>query len=463
MSNKEKQKQLILEGKLPSVMWQLSWPAILAMVLYGLNNFLDGVFVGQLINETALAGVGIAYPLSQISVGIGSLIGTGAGSALSIWIGSNDEHKLNRLLGSANGLSLLLSVAFILPAYIFAEPLVKMMGGTGDILLYATSYFRVTLFGSVFVVHGIALNMIIRGEGKMKTAAWMMGIGLALDVALKPIFISTMGWGVAGAAWATNVGMLVYSILGLWYFGSGKSTFNTQWKSFTIPKEIATQVLSLGAPAFIIVCMGLVQNIVVFNAITKHGTDADVAFFSAANRTLLFMMTPMFGLMRALQPVAGMNFGALQYDRVKKSYMLFCKTGFYFVAPFWLLMTIFPEVTLNTMLPGFSWSDSQLFDFRIYILVLPFLPIVFMALSLFPAIDKPRPASVLALLRQLIFYIPVMMIVPAYAGVRGVFWASTFIDVIIVVLTAFFILREFRRLSATTQTQIVNDPITANG
>jgi putative MATE family efflux protein len=446
MSDRDTQKQFILEGNLKKVMWELSWPAVLAMVLYGLNAFLDAVFVGQLMNKSALAGVGIAYPLSQITLGLGSLVGTGAGTALSIYLGAGDKSKLHNLLGSVNGLSLLLSLPYTVLAYVFAEPMVRMMGGTGEILAYGTEYFRVTALGSVFWVHGLAVNMTVRGEGKMKTAAWMISLGLLVDVALKPLFIATFGWGVQGAAWATNAAMVVYSVVGLLYFAKGRASFDTAWRTLRIDPSIRKQIVSLGMPGMILTIMGIAQNVVVYNAVSSHGTANDVAFYAACNRIFLFMLTPLLGLMRALQPVEGINYGAQRYARVKRAFSLFGLVGVAFVLPFWLVMMLAPNAVLSFLLPGYKFAAQQLLDFRIYILVLPLLPYVFNGLVLFPCLERAKLASVVALLRQVVLYLPAMWLLPRLAGVSGVYWGTTAIDVAIFALVLVLVNRELRRL-----------------
>ncbi|WP_438044476.1 MATE family efflux transporter [Sorangium sp. So ce128] len=446
MSDRDAHKQFILEGDLKAVMWRLSWPAVLAMVLYGLNSFLDAVFVGQLMNESALAGVGLAYPLSQITLGLGSLIGTGAGTALSIYLGADDRGKLHGLLGSVNGLSLLVSLPYTVLAYWFAEPLVRAMGGSGEILAHGTAYFQATALGALFWVHGLAVNMTVRGEGKMKTAAWMISLGLGVDVALKPLFIHTFGWGVQGAAWATNAAMLVYSAIGLLYYARGRASFDTAWRTIRIDPSIRRQIVSLGMPAMIVCIMGVVQNLVVYGAVSTHGTEQDVAFFAACNRISMFMMTPLFGLMRALQPVEGLSYGAGRYGRVKQAFSQFSIAGLVLLLPFWFSMMLAPEAVLGSMLPGFDFAAQQLLDFRISVLALPVMPWVFMALAFFPSVERAKLASALALLRQLVFYLPLMWLLPKIAGVSGVFWANAAIDIAIFVLVIPLVGREFRRL-----------------
>ncbi|AQX14335.1 MATE family efflux transporter [Elizabethkingia meningoseptica] len=440
------QKTTILHSKLPSVMWQMSWPAVVAMVLYGMNNFLDGVFVGHLISSTALAAVGIAYPLAQFAQGFGTLVGTGIGSAISIWIGAGDQHKLNKAMGTVNFLVILFSVLVTIPCYIFAKDLVYMMGGRGEIGILATEYFKATILGTFFWIYGLALNMIIRAEGRMKTAAWMIAAGLIVDVVLKPVFIDTFGWGVAGAAWATNISMIIYSFLGIWYYAGKKASFVSKFWSCMPDKAIVKEALSLGMPGFIMMVMIVVQNVVIFNVFAKYGTDRDITFFTAVNRFYILLNTPLWGLMRALQPVAGMNYGAKKYKRTVLSYRLFSLTGLYILIPFWLFIMFFPEGVLSVMLPATNLTAEQLVDFRIYMSVLLVLPFIFMALVWLPSIENAKPATNISLLRQVVFYIPVLLVAPRFFGVRSIYIASAVIDWMMFILVLMAVYKGIRKL-----------------
>ncbi|MFD2556109.1 MATE family efflux transporter [Sphingobacterium tabacisoli] len=446
----EQQRTIILNKPLPTVMWQLSWPAIVAMVLYGLNNFLDGIFVGHLISNTALAAVGVAYPLAQFAQGLGTLIGTGMGAAISIWIGADNQDKLRNSFGTVNYLTILFSILVTIPCYFFAEELVYMMGGRGEILTLGTSYFQATILGSFFWIYGLAMNMIIRAEGRMKTAAWMIAVGLLVDVALKPIFIDTMGWGVAGAAWATNISMIIYTLLGAWYYATGKSSFKTNFWSLKLDKAIMKETISLGMPGFIMMVMVVVQNIVVFNALARYGTTIDITFFTAVNRFYILLNTPLWGLMRALQPVAGMNYGARQYSRSIQSYRLFSITGLLILLPFWLFVMLNPEGVLSLMIPGTLFTAEQLMDFRIYMSVLLVLPFVFMAMVWFPSIEDAKPATIISILRQLVFYIPVLLIVPQFYGVRSIYLASAIIDWVIFGIVIYAVIRSANKIGMSS-------------
>lgn len=443
---KEKQKQFILTGGLWKVMVQLSWPAVVAMVLYGFNTVLDAIFVGQFVNDTALAGVSLAYPLSQISVAFGSLIGVGAGSVLSIAIGAKDVKTQNNLMGVVNRLSVICAILYMAVAFTFAVPLIEMMGGTGEALDYGVRYFRMCTAGAFFWIYGLAGNMIIRAEGRMKTAAWMMGSGLIVNAVFNYIFMAIFDMGVEGAAWGTNVGMFVYTLIGWLYFGRGKATFKAKLLSFKGDKKITTSILRLGMSSLIMSVMSLIQGLVVFNALARYGTTADIAFYGVVYRIFQFLLTPIFGLMRALQPVIGINYGAKQYDRVISSYKVFAAAALLLTLPFWVISLSAPGSILGMMLKDQAFTNTQFVYFRIYMAILPALSFIFMAMTLFPSVDKGKPAMIIGMARQFVFYIPVMLLLPRFIGVGGVYYGSLVIDTIIVLWTMLMVKKEFNSL-----------------
>lgn len=447
MDLRDQQKEFILNSDLKSVMWKLSLPAIIAMVLFGLNAFMDTVYIGQLMSETALSGVALAYPFTAITLGLGSWAGTGAGNLLSIALGEKNEKVQGLILSNATILMGVSTLVFTVPAYFFAEELIQLVGGTGEVLLYGTLYLKATLWAAPIWVYALGLNLVVRAEGKMKKAAVMMSYGLILNIILTPILIKYGNYGVEGAAWATNLGMFIYCLVGYFYFKKGKISFTANINSLKYDRAVFSAILKMGFPGLIMSIMGLVQAIVVLNAISKHGTVDDLAFFASANRILMFLMTPLFGLMRALQPVVGINYGAKQYKRVKNSLLLFSKTGFWLVFPFWLLLTIFPEQSLHLMLPSMTFSPESIWHFRVYMLVIPFLPIVFMALTYFPAIDDPKPASIVALARQFVFYVPLMVFLPKWLGIGGIYYGATAIDVVITIWMVILIAKSFKKLN----------------
>ncbi|MFT9078345.1 MATE family efflux transporter [Ethanoligenens sp.] len=441
----------ILCDNLWKVMVRLSWPAIVAMVLYGLNAVLAGIFVGRYVGEDAMAGVSVAYPLSQISVALGSLIGTGAGAVLSIAIGRKDTRTQQRLMGNVHYLTILCTILYMVIALLFSHQLVEMMGGTGPSLALGEQYYRVTVYGAFFWIYGLAANMIVRAEGKMKSAALMMAIGLLADVGSNFLLVVHLHWGVVGAGIANNIGMAVYTVIGLLYFGRGFASFKTRMLAVFRDKDIVKSTLGLGISAFIMTIMNLLQAVLVFNALKQYGTLLDTAFYGVVYRIFTFLLTPIFGLMRALQPVAGINYGAKQYQRVIKSYWVFTAAAIVLTLPFWLLSMISPDPVLNLMLPNQHFAAAQLLQFRIYMAILPVLSIIFTAMTFFPSINKGKPAAILGIARQLVFYVPVMLFLPRFIGVSGIYFGSFAIDSVMIVWTFVLILKEVRNLHSMEQ------------
>lgn len=440
------EKKIILEENLWKVCYKLSLPAIIAMILYGLNVIFDGVFVGRLVGETAFAGISIVYPLTQISLGLGSLVGVGAGSYLSILLGKNDKKTQGKLVGNANLISIIATVIMMAVGFLFLEPILRMLGAGGDVLNYAASYFRITLIGSIFWIIGLAYNMIVRAEGKMNTAAVMMGAGLIVNIISNYILMAIFHLGVAGAAWGTNIGMFVYALLFVIYCQRGKASFNANVFSISSDKEIIKEIISLGMPSLIMSIMGVIQGIIILRALNTYGTTLDITFYGAVFRIFNFSLTPIYGLMRALQPVAGINYGAEQYERSIKSFKIFSFAALVIMLPFWLVSMINPALVLGSMLPQVTFDAGYIFSFRIFMSIAPLLSVTMTAMTFWPSIKKAAPAMIIGLGRQLFLYIPLMILLPRIFGTQSIYVGSFAIDVFLSVVVVFMLAKNFKEL-----------------
>jgi Na+-driven multidrug efflux pump len=434
---------LILEGHPLKVLRVMAVPAVAMMLMFGLNAVMDAVYIGQLLGQQSLAGVSMAFPVTQLTLGLGSLAGIGGGVVLSIAIGRGDQDTLKKLPGTCVGIAAAVSLLYAVVGAGFSELLVRGMGARGELVPIAADYLRASALGGFGAIGGVTLNMLLRGEGKMGMAAAYMATGLVANLVLTPLFIAGFGFGVAGAAWATNLGSLLGGALVWRRFARGEASYAVDVRAIGLPTGLSRRIARLGVPAMISSSMGVVQAIVVFNVLSRIGTEEDIAFFGASWRVLLFMLTPLFGLMRAFQPVAGINYGAGRWDRVRMHYWIFVAAGSAVVFPIWVFMGLNPEAVLSVMLPNVAFSDADLGRFRVLILVLPVLPLVFTALSLLPAIERPGKATLVSVTRQLGFYVPVMLVAPRFFGVSGIYYGATAIDfacaawLLAIVLSAF--------------------------
>ncbi|WP_312667587.1 MATE family efflux transporter [Tissierella praeacuta] len=441
-----REKNMILQDNMWKTCIKLSLPAVIAMVLYGLNTVFDAIFVGRYVGETAFAGVSIIYPLTQIPLGLGSLVGVGAGSYLSILIGENNKDIQKRLIGNSNTLMIILTVLTMVLGFLFMNPLLKIMGASGEELIYGKNYYMITLIGSIFWIGGLAYNMIVRAEGKMKSAAIMMGIGMVVNIIANYILMAIFNFGVKGAAWGTNIAMLVYVLLYFNYCRKGKSSFETNENKFYFEKDIIKEIISLGVPSFIMTIMTVIQGVIILRALNNYGTTSDVAFYGMVFRILNLLMTPIYGLMRALQPAVGINYGARQVDRVIGFYKVFVFVAFILVLPVWSISMAAPSSILNLMLPDVTFTIQNLNYFRAIIAIVPLLCIVLTAMTFYPAIKKPKPAMLFGIGRQLFLYIPLMIILPKIFGVASIYYGSLAIDLGLALVIVVLLKKEFRIL-----------------
>ncbi len=445
LETNSKQSEMILTDNLWKVMIKLSLPAIFAMVLHGLNLICDGIFVGKFVGNIALSGVSVAYPLTQIAVGFGSMIGGGAGAYLSIVIGKRDKETQNKILGNINFVGIIVTLILMVVLYLLSRPLMSFMGGEGEVLEIGLSYFRITVIGTLVWVFSLAYNMIIRAEGKMGTAAFIMGTGLVVNIIANYVLMVVFKFGVVGAAWGTNLGMFAYTLLGVIYFQRGKASFEAKVFSIRRDKQIVQKIISLGMPSLIMTIMNLLGVVVILNAIGAIGSDYDLGFYGVVMRIMTFMMTPLFALMRSLQPTVGMNFGAKQYDRVIRGTLVYIMGSLIIMVPVYLIAMIMPEWILGLMLEG-KISAANIFNFRIIISIIPLLAVVMNGMSYFPSIGDGKTAGIIAMLRQVILYIPAMIFLPRMFGLKYVYIGSFAIDAALGVVLAILLLKSFAKL-----------------
>lgn len=438
-------RELILKENLWKVMIKLSLPAVIAMVLHGLNAVFDAIFVGTFVGETALSGVSVAYPLTQIAVGFGSLIGGGAGAYLSISIGENNKGVQRKILGNVNYMGLLSTLLLMVILFLVSRPLMIFMGGEGEALELGLTYFRITIFGAIFWVFGLAYNLIIRAEGKMGTAAVIMGFGLVVNIVINYILMGIFNFGVVGAAWGTNIGMAIYTLLGMIYLKSNRPSFVANLFSIRRDKDIVMNIKSMGLPSLIMTIMSVLQGVVILNALGFVGTSYDIAFYGVTYRLMIFMMTPLFAIMRSLQPTVGINFGARQYKRVISATKVFILGGLILIIPIWLVLMINPEGVLALMFNS-TISKENILNYRIFISIIPLLSITMNGLSYFPSINRGSVASVIAIFRQVILYIPAMIFLPRIFGVRFVYFGSFLLDVGFTLIVLILLLKSFKDL-----------------
>lgn len=431
-------------------MWPLTWkqslPGILGMLMFGINAFIDAIFIGRAIGETALAGVSLVFPLTSFVFGISSLIGVGVSSYLSILLGEGNYEKASRIPSIALTMSLLLALIPTSAGVFFPDEIIAMMGGSGEILELGSEYFKLRMYFSFFVIYGVASNMLIRAEGKMATAMWLASIGVITNLIFNFILIVGLDWGVSGAAHATNIGMMAYSLANTLYYLLKKSSYPVSKTLLYLKKEIVSRVASVGSPSLIQSSMQLLQQALIFNLIGIYGDESDIAFYGVVGRLFLVALIPVFGMVRSVQPVFGINYGAGQYDRVRQANKTFTIGGLLLMGTIGLMMIIFPEGAVKALVPEIALDADRIFFFRLVMFIVPFLPFIFMTVVLNQSVSNGRIAVGITILRQVLIFIPLLYLFTAFFGVGGVYYTIFTTELLVVLISLWVTGYQLRRL-----------------
>lgn len=426
--------------------FKLSMPGMLGMLVISLNNFIDALFVGQLVGPNALAGVSLAFPLTLLTAAFTSLVSVGSSSLLSRALGEGDTDKPGFIAANVLWLSIFFSAVLTVFGYLLADELMHLVGGQGEQAEYGAAYYRVFVLATIFRMPALCGNMLIRAEGRLREAMIYVSIVMVLNMALDPLFIHTFGWGVEGAAWANNASMFVYLLLNGAYYLRGKTSYPLKRRHMGFHPELLPQIISVGISASMMQFMFLIQNAVVYNTVRAHGDDQDIAVMAACYRILMLAIVPVFGFIQAFQPVVGINYGAGYYRRVIQATGVFFLAGTLFEVAIWLPMEIWPRPFLAMLLPGFPFEPQHFQYFRIILSSLPTLPFLFLSVSMFQFMGKGIISGFLIGGRQVLFFVPVVWGFGRLFGLGGVYWAHPAVDALAFLLSALAMSIEFKRL-----------------
>lgn len=450
MNKKTDTRTMLLTASPFQLMISLSLPAIVGMVVVGLYNLMDAVFVGQMVGTNAMGAVSVSYPFTMINSGISTLIGVGSASVLSRAVGKKDQGTIDKIMGNLIALNLILSIAVTVIGMVFTRPILRLTGAEGEILNIAERYLRIIFAGSLFVNFAQSANMVMRGEGILKKAMLITGTGAVLNIILDPILISLMtknGMGVEGAAYATILSQFITASITLWYFL--KKSKMIKINRVKLESSLLPEILSVGFSAMLMQVMNFVQQTVLYNVASQHGGDTWQIILGAALRVQSFAFIPLWGMSQGFQPAAGTNYGAKEYERVKKVTLGFGLGATVLALLFYLPVELAPKTVLSWFITDPELVAQGVGDFRVLFSTYITLGLMITVITLFQSLGKASKASVLVLLRQIVLFIPMVILLPKMGGlgIHGVFAAPALTDGIVFVVSVLLVISEFRNLT----------------
>ena len=417
MTADQKFKQMT-EGPIEKLVLKLAVPTIISMLTTSIYNMADTFFVSK-ISTSASGSVGIAFPLMMIIQAIGFTLGMGSGNYISRLLGQKDREYSSKVLATGFFTALIVGAALAIIGIIFLNPLVYALGATETIAPHAKAYIRYILIGMPFMTASFVLNGTLRFQGSAFYSMIGIATGGILNILLDPIFIFTLNMGTGGAALATIISQFI-SFCILFYNSSIGGNIKIRIKEFTPKWEMYQEILRGGLPSFYRQALGSVALIALNFSAGIYG-DAAIAAMSIVGRVIQFAVSVMLGLGQGFQPVCGFNYGAKLYDRVLKAFYFTAKLSIIALS----ILSVIGLITSPLVITAFRKEDLEVIKIgslalRFQSLTLPLIAWIIMTNMLVQTIGKSKEASIVAISRQGLFFIPAVLILPRMFGLLGV-------------------------------------------
>ena len=420
-------------------------PASIGILVMSLNVLVDTIFVGQWIGSVAIAAINVVLPVSFFVAALGMSIGIGGSSILSRALGQKNQDKALQTFGNQITLTFVLITTLVGFCLYYTDSIVTAFGGRGLIFEPAKIYYTVLLWGVLFLGFSMMGNNVIRAEGQPKFAMWAMLIPSVSNLVLDVVFIKFLNMGMFGAALATTASYFLCFVYILWFFLSKHSALKINWTHFGLKLPIVKEISSLGFVTLsrqaIVSVTYLLMNTILFDL----GGEDSVTAYAIVGRMLMLAMFPIFGITQGFLPIAGYNYGALHYDRVKETIYTALKYASILATVIFVLLMAFPDAITRMFTDNQAVLEQTPSAMRWVFAATPIIAIQLIGAAYFQAVGKATPALLLTLSRQGFFFIPLVLILPIYLGTTGVWMAFPISDVLSTLLTGWFLNREIKR------------------
>lgn len=439
-------EQILGTQSIPKLLLKYSVPAIIGMMVNALYNVVDRIFIGNIpgAGPLAITGVGICLPIMTIILAFSMLVGIGATTNISIKLGQGKRDEAEKIIGNSITLAIVIGFIITILGILFCEPILRVFGASDSTLPYAKDFIYIILGGTIFSMLGYTLNTTIRGDGNPKLSAIIMIVGCLTNIILDAVLIFVFHLGIKGAAIATVIAQLVTAVWGLSYYVKGKSNLKFKKSSLRLDKNLVKPVFAIGSAPFAMQLATSLVQVISNNALKTYGGDLAIGAMATVSSIALMISMPIFGLNQGAQPIIGFNFGAAKYDRANKAFKLSAIVAVIIMTTGWLLIQTVPQLIVGMFNRDPKLMEMSVTGARIYLLMLPIIGISITGSNYIQSIGKAKTAIILSLLRQVIILIPMILILPKFLGLDGVWYAQPVSDFLATVITIIILYREFK-------------------
>lgn len=437
--------------RIGKLLFKYSVPAIIASVATSVYNIVDSIFIGRGVGPMAISGLAVTFPLMNLVMAFCMLIAVGGATIVSIYLGQGNKARATDVVNNVALLCLFNAVVFGSATLVFLDPILLFFGATADTITYAREFMKVILYATPVSYVFLGLNFLLRATGYPTKAMVSALISVVVNIALAPVFIYTLGWGIKGAALATVMGQGVSLVWVLIHFLNKNSYIHLDWHNNWFDSSIAKKIYGIGLSPFLMNVCGCVVVIFINRALLDvGGSDGNLAVgaYGIINRCTMFFVMVVFGVTQGMQPILGYNYGAGNYARVKSTLMRGIWIGCAITVIGWAVTELFP-VSMSRLFT----TDSKLVELaargcRIYFVCYPLVGCQIVIQNFFQSVGRPKVSIFLSLTRQLIFLVPLLLWLPRVMGIDGV-WAgmaaSDALSFFLAVVTALVLVRRMQR------------------
>ena len=419
-----------------ALLWQYALPAIITQIIASIYNICDRMFLGQCVGALAIAGLTVTMPVMNIIHAFGSLVGAGAGARMSIVLGKKDIPWAENILGNTMILTFFFGSLFVPTWYIFNDEILSLFGASAETIAYAKEYMNIVIPGMFFTTLSFNLSGLIRSSGYAQKSMWIMVFGAILNICLDTIFIYVLDWGIAGAAWATTISMATSACLSLSHFMHRKSFLHFRRRCWRPKLRIIRNILAIVISPFSMNVAGSGVVALLNNQLLRYGGDNAVAASGISNSFAPLVIMLVIGICQGMQPIAGYNYGAGKYNRLREIYFLAMKwnVSIGFIGA--MLVMFFQQYLAMAFTQEAELLDLCEYTMRLMLVMAPLVGFIITNSQFFQSIDKPWIAMVTSLSRQVLILTPMIYIIPpifeslGYNAVFGVFASCTVSDIL---------------------------------
>ena len=422
-------------------------PAIIAMTASSLYNMVDSIFIGQGVGAMAISGLAITFPLMNLSTAFGAGVGVGASSLLSVKLGQKDYGAAQNILGNTVMLNIITGISFSIISLLFLEPILMFFGASVQTLPYAKDYMEIILCGNVITHLYFGLNALQRAAGKPQLSMYMTIFTVILNAILDPIFIWPLGLGIRGAAYATVLSQLFALIWQVVMFSNKAEFIHFKRGIYRLKSQLVKNIIGIGMSPFSMNVCACFVVIIINNSLVDHGGDMAVGAYGIINRIAFIFVMITIGVNQGMQPIAGYNYGAMKFDRMMRvlKYAVICGTCVTTVG--FIVGQFFPEQCVRLFTSDETLISLSVHAMRLTTVSFPIIGFQMVVANFFQSIGKAKVSVFLSLSRQLVFLIPMLLVLPTLYGVDGVWYSMPVADTISALVTAIIMYLFMRKIN----------------